>query len=59
MPPAATLTKNVSEVLVTYRVEVCNDSDAESLTLNALSDDIYGDLNGKGSCSVPQTLLPA
>ncbi|MGI8778285.1 MAG: hypothetical protein ACR2LJ_13100 [Acidimicrobiales bacterium] len=29
---------------------------SEPLTLTRLVDDVYGDLNGKGTCSVPQTL---
>jgi uncharacterized repeat protein (TIGR01451 family) len=42
---------------VTYSVTVTNYSD-EALTLNWLIDDIYGDLNGNGTCAVPQTLEP-
>jgi uncharacterized repeat protein (TIGR01451 family) len=42
---------------VAYSVTVTNYSD-EELTLNWLDDDIYGDLNGNGTCAVPQTLAP-
>ena len=38
--------------------ELENDSAAETLTLTALIDDVFGDLNGKGNCSVPQDLAP-
>jgi len=41
--------------LVQYDVLVANLS-ITPVTLNTLEDDLYGDLNGKGSCSVPQTL---
>jgi uncharacterized repeat protein (TIGR01451 family) len=40
---------------VTFDVSVANDS-AESVTLTSLIDDVHGDLNGLGDCSVPQTL---
>ena len=49
----------MTELLVTYEVKVCNDSDAESLTVDGLYDDIYGNLSGKGSCLVPQVLSPS
>jgi hypothetical protein len=64
--PAASLTKTATGVLVTYAVEVCNDSDAEALTLDALGDDIYGDITDVGNpaiaettCVVSQVLAPA
>lgn len=41
---------------VTFTVQVNNDSVADPLTLTSLTDDIYGDLNGQGNCSVPQTI---
>jgi cysteine-rich repeat protein len=40
---------------VTFTVTVTNNA-AEDVTLDSLSDDVFGDLNGKGSCSVPQSL---
>ena len=65
-PPAASLTKTVTEMLVTYAVEVCNDSDAETLTLDALNDNIYGDITdvnnqaiAETTCVVSQDLAPA
>jgi len=67
VPPAASLTKTVTELLVTYQVQVCNDSDAENLTVTALSDDVYGNVadsinnNSLSSttCAVPQILQPS
>lgn len=44
VPPAATLNKSATGVVVTYTVTVTNDSTAEALTLDALVDDVYGDL---------------
>ncbi len=41
---------------VTFSVQVQNTGD-EDVTLNSLVDDIHGDLNGQGTCSVPQTLI--
>jgi PKD repeat protein len=38
-----------------FSVEVINGG-REPLTLTSLVDDIYGDLNGQGDCSVPQTI---
>jgi len=68
-PPAASLTKTPTSVLVTYNVKVCNDSDRESLSLDDLDDDVYGDiaddktgtnpLIDSTTCSVPRTLEPA
>jgi uncharacterized repeat protein (TIGR01451 family) len=43
---------------VTYTVAVTNIT-TEDLTLDSLIDEIYGDLNGQGDCSVPQPLAPA
>ena len=42
--------------VVTFTVTVTNDGTAEDLTLTSLVDDQFGDLNGQGTCSVPQTL---
>jgi hypothetical protein len=61
--PRASLTKTVTGALVTYTVEVCNDSDAEVLSLDVLSDDIYGDITSvhgdieETDCSVTNTIL--
>ncbi len=43
---------------VTFTVQVNNTSSADAITLNALNDSVYGDLNGKGDCAVPQTIAP-
>lgn len=59
VPPAATLTKSVVSMDVTYEVTVCNDSTAEAALLTALVDDkIGGTLDGVGGCSLDQTLAP-
>jgi hypothetical protein len=42
---------------VTYTVLIDNTS-AETITLNSLTDSKFGDLNGKGDCGMPQTLQP-
>ncbi|MDY6911374.1 MAG: S8 family serine peptidase, partial [Chloroflexota bacterium] len=42
--------------LVTFTVRVDNTSTVDSVTIDSLSDSIYGDLNGYGDCSVPQTI---
>ncbi len=44
---------------VTFTFVVTNTSAVDVLTLNSLNDSIYGDLNGQGDCSVPQTLAAA
>ncbi len=41
---------------VTFSVDVVNNSLVEAVTLQTLIDTIYGNLNGQGSCAVPQTL---
>ncbi|GAB6264488.1 DUF7507 domain-containing protein [Photobacterium sp. R1] len=44
--------------LVTFSVVVSNSSPAASdpVTINSLVDNIHGDLNGQGDCSVPQVI---
>ncbi len=42
---------------VTFTVRVHNDS-IEDVTLDSLVDDVYGDLNGQGTCVTPQTISP-
>lgn len=65
VPPAATLSKTAVAALVTYNVTVKNDSDAETLTVSSLTDDMFGDITvvqGKvytTTCNVPQVLQPA
>jgi hypothetical protein len=62
VPPAASLTKEAVMVVATFDVTVTNDSDAESLSLDSLSDDQFGDITQiagdivSTSCSVPQTI---
>ncbi len=41
---------------VSFTVYISNEG-AEELTLNSMADDVYGDLNGQGTCSVPQAGL--
>ena len=41
---------------VTFTVTVVNTSAVDTITITSLIDDIHGDLNGQGTCSVPQTL---
>ncbi len=44
---------------VTFTVVVTNNSSpTDPVTITSLIDDIHGDLNGKGTCSVPQTIQP-
>ncbi len=43
--------------LFTFTVEVTNTSPADEITVTSIIDSVYGDLNGQGNCSVPQTLL--
>jgi uncharacterized repeat protein (TIGR01451 family) len=42
----------------TFTVQVSNTS-SETLTLESLADDVFGDLDGQGDCSVPQTITAA
>ena len=41
---------------VTFTVTVNNDSVADPLNLTSLIDDIHGNLDGQGNCSVPQSI---
>jgi hypothetical protein len=62
VPPAASLTKTASMVVVTFDVEVTNDSGAEALDLTVLDDDQFGDITQvqgnvlSTNCAVPQTI---
>ncbi|NMH66647.1 hypothetical protein [Shewanella salipaludis] len=63
---AVTKTASATEILepganVTFAVTIENVSlaDSDPVVIGSLLDSIYGDLNGKGGCSVPQTLLAA
>ena len=42
----------------TFAVAVKNTSAVDTVTITTLTDDIYGNLDGKGTCDVPQTLAP-
>ncbi len=45
--------------LVTFTVTVQNNSvTSDPLTLTSLVDSVYGDLDGRGTCDVPQTIPP-
>jgi uncharacterized repeat protein (TIGR01451 family) len=41
---------------ITFTVRVDNTGAAEPVSLTSLNDDIHGDLNGQGDCSLPQTI---
>ena len=41
---------------VSFSVSVKNTSAVDSVTITSLSDNVYGDLDGKGTCDVPQTI---
>lgn len=63
VPPAASVTKSATNVVVTFAVTVTNDSIAEPLALNALTDSTFGDVTTSGhdgilstNCTVPRTL---
>lgn len=65
VPSDIALTKTASpEVLsepggnVTYTYRITNLSTVDTVTVNTLDDDILGNLDGQGSCSVPQVLAP-
>jgi hypothetical protein len=44
---------------VTFTVQVNNTSTVDDITINSIVDTPYGDLDGQGTCSVPQTLAPS
>ena len=65
LPSAITVVKTASPTsmqapggTVTFTVSVRNDSAVDTVTVTSLVDSIHGNLNGKGTCSVPQTILP-
>ncbi len=44
---------------VTFRIEVYHAApDSGPVTVTSLVDDVHGDLNGRGTCAVPQTIDP-
>ncbi|MCB9077668.1 MAG: hypothetical protein H6631_08760 [Anaerolineaceae bacterium] len=42
--------------LVTFTVVITNPSNADSVTINSLTDSLVNDLNGRGSCITPQLI---
>jgi hypothetical protein len=42
--------------MVTFMVRVDNTGAADGVTLTGLTSDVHGDLNGQGSCAVPQSI---
>jgi len=63
VPSSISVTKTASPTeinepgdYVSFSVVVKNTSTVDSVTINSLIDDIHGDLNGQGNCSVPQTI---
>jgi cysteine-rich repeat protein len=44
--------------VVTFVVTVTNTSRADRVIISSLEDSIHGNLNGRGTCSVPQSILP-
>ncbi len=63
VPPTIVVDKTVAPETVyagetvTFTISVTNQSD-EAVTLSSLTDSIYGDLDGQGTCAVPQALAP-
>ena len=62
--PTITVDKNAQPVsipepgdTVSFTIRVKN-TGTETVTLTSLVDSVYGDLGGKGSCEIPQTILP-
>ena len=65
VPSSITVTKTATPTSIqepggnaTFAVSVKNTSAVDSVTISSLTDDIYGNLDGKGTCDVPQTLAP-
>jgi uncharacterized repeat protein (TIGR01451 family) len=63
VPPAASVTKSATNVVVTFAVTVTNDSTAEPLALSVLTDSTFGNVTTSGhdgilstNCAVPQTI---
>jgi hypothetical protein len=62
-PPLVDLRKSARPLIinapggpVTFSIRVRNTSALESLEITSLMDDVYGSLDGLGSCELPQTL---
>ncbi|OZG72944.1 hypothetical protein BTA51_13365 [Hahella sp. CCB-MM4] len=66
VPSDISMTKTASPVQiyepggnVTYTYTITNTSLVDTVTINVLTDNILGDLNGQGTCSVPQVIAPS
>ena len=44
--------------VVQFTFTISNDSTVDSVTINSVVDSVLGDLNGRGTCSLPQALAP-
>ena len=65
VPSSIAVTKSASPIsiqepggTVTFSVSVKNTSAVDTVTITSLTDDVYGNLDGKGTCDVPQTAGP-
>ena len=65
VPSSIAVTKSASPTAIqepggtaTFAVSVKNTSAVDTVTITSLTDNIYGNLDGKGTCDVPQTLAP-
>jgi len=63
LPASISVTKSANPIslpepggTVTFTVRVDNNSVADAVTVNSLSDSIHGNLNGRGNCSVGQSI---
>lgn len=43
---------------ITFDLQIDNPSSVDTVTINSIVDDIHGDLDGQGTCSVPQVIAP-
>jgi hypothetical protein len=64
-PPSITAIKTADPSIVevpggpvTFKFTTTNTSESDEVVLDTLVDSVFGDLNGRGSCSVPQSLQP-
>ncbi len=53
---ATPITINEPGGSVTFDVQIDNPSSVDAVTITSLIDDIHGDLDGQGTCSVPQLI---
>ena len=63
LPSSIAVTKSAAPASIqepggtaTFAVTVQNASAVDSVTISSLTDNVYGNLDGKGTCDVPQTL---